>query len=424
MSAKGVPRKRRRWIWWVALAAVVAAVAAAAWTMLGGSQASDVNSLSTVQVSKTDLRVTVSGSGSAVVGSAVSVDPGISGTVDDLTVKLGQTVKAGQLLFRIVNDDLDAAVLRAESSYYQAKQQVAQANQSVTQASNNLYNLQHPATTATGPVKTPTAAEVKLATQQVTSAKAGLTTAAKNLDSAELALSQARTNADKRTVTAPSGGLITVLNAQNGQALGTTSGGSSSGSGMTSSSGSSKGSVEISDMSTLRARVQINEVDLVSVKVGQKANVTFDALPSGAVSGTVSAVSPTGTSSGGVVTYDVDITLDSIDARLRPGMSCSADIETDLKKGALTLPTSAVKSSNGSQYVQVIDIGATAPRKVTVTTGATVGTTVEILTGVKEGEYVVLGGTTSATDGSSGTGRSGGGMRIPGMGGGGPGGAH
>ncbi|MDO8963825.1 MAG: efflux RND transporter periplasmic adaptor subunit [Coriobacteriia bacterium] len=405
MSAKGAPKKRRRWIWWVVLAVAIVAVAAIAYPMLTSQQGTDVNSLSTAQVVKSDLRVTVSGSGNAVVGSAVSVDPGISGTVDDLSIKLGQTVKAGTLLFRVVNDDLDAAVVRAESSYYQSKQQVAQANQSVTQASNNLYNLQHPSAPATGPVKTASAADIKLAKLQVTSAKAGLTTANKGLDSAELALSQARKNADKRTVTAPSGGMVTVLNAQNGQALGSSSGSSSSGT--AASTSSSKSAVEISDMSTLRAQVQINEVDLVNVKVGQKANVMFDALPSASVSGTVSAMSPTGTSSGGVVTYNVDITLATIDARLRPGMTCSADIETALKPGALTVPSSAVKSSNGKQYVEVIDVGATAARKVDVTTGATVGTTVEILSGVKAGEYVVLGSTTGSSSTAGGGSRGG-----------------
>ena len=166
-------------------------------------------------------------------------------------------------------------------------------------------------------------------------------------------------------------------------------------------------------MSTLRASVQINEVDLVNVKVGQKASVTFDALPSASVSGTVSAISPTGTNTSGVVTYEVDLTLSSIDGRLRPGMSCSAEIETALKPGSLVVPSSAVTSASGKTHVQVLDIGATAPRQVEVTTGATVGTSTEILSGLTEGQYVVTGSSTGSSTGTTGTtgtqGRGGGG---------------
>lgn len=412
MSAEGAPKKRRRWIVWVVLAVAVIAVAViVGQTML--QTGSDVSGYSTAKVERTDLRVTVSGSGNTIVGSAVSVDPGISGTVEDLSVKLGQTVKGGQTLFLIVNPDLDAAIERAEASYQQAKQQVAQATSSRIQAQNNLYNAQHPSQVGTAPPKPVNANDVKLAKQQLVVANMGVTTANENLDTASTALRQARLDAAKRTVTAPLSGMITLLNAQNGRSLG--SSGSSSSSGQSAASGTSgsnsSGVVEISDMSTLRARVSINEVDLVSVKVGQKASITFDALPSVSVSGTVSEISPTGTNTSGVVTYDVDLTLAPIDGRLRPGMSCSAEIETALKPGALVVPSAAVKSTSGKQYVQVFDIGATAPRQVEVTTGQTVGTTTEIVKGLTEGQYVVT--STSASTGTTGT--SGGGPGIGGM---------
>jgi multidrug efflux pump subunit AcrA (membrane-fusion protein) len=408
MSAEGAPKKRRRWIWWVVLAVAVIAVGAIVLPMLSGTS-SGVSQYSTAQVTKENLTVTVSGSGNASVASAVSVDPGISGTVEDLSVKLGQTVKAGQDLFTIVNADLDAAVLRAETSYEQARQQVAQANVSLTQSKNNLYNLQHPSAVGTQTPKAATATEIKIAKQQITVAQAGGESAEENLESASLALSQARDNADKRDVTAPVGGLVTVLNAQNGKSLGSSGVSNSSSSGSSTSGSSSSAALEISDMSTLRASVSINEVDLVQVKVGQKATVTFDALPSLSVSGTVSAISPIGTNTSGVVTYDVDFTLVSIDPRLRPGMSCSAEIVTTVQNGALVVPSSAVKSTSGKQYVQVLDIGATAPRQVEVTTGQTVGTTTEIVKGLKEGEYVVTGTSTGSTSttGSAGGGRGG-----------------
>jgi RND family efflux transporter MFP subunit len=411
MSGQGAPKKRRRWIWWAVLGAVVVAAVAIAYPMLSGSQ--DLSSqYTTAQVTKTDLRVTVSGSGNAIVGSAVSVDPGISGTVYDLSVKLGDTVAAGQLLFRLENDDLDAAVERAKTSYNQAKSGVIKAEIDLAKSKQALYDLQHP----TDPAKTPTATDLKVAKLNVSNATLGYTSSKQDRANAYTSLQSAEDDADKRTVKAPVSGLLTVLNAQNGQALGSSSGSSSGGGG---TGTSSSAAAEISDMSTLRASILVNEVDLVKVALGATSTVIFDSLPDATTTGTVSAISPTGANNSGVVTYNVDITLLTIDPRLRPGMSCSADILVSEIKDALVVPSAAVKSANGKQTVQVFDIGGTAPRTVNVTIGAVVGTQTRVLSGLKEGEYVVTG-SASSTGGSS----SGGGMGGIGamMGGGRPGG--
>lgn len=417
MSAKGAPKKRRRWLWWVLLAVLVAIVGWVAITSMSGSQTT--GGYTTAKVERTTLQATVSGSGNAVVSDVTEVQPGITGTVGDLSVKLGQTVKAGQLLFRIVNPDLDAAVERAEASYRQSLQQVSQAKAGVIQAQNGLYSAQHPSRQGTS-TPSPDARAVKLAKQQLVSANLGRTSADESLDSASTAVSQAKDDAAKRKVTAPVGGVVTILNAQNGQSL--TGNSSSSGASAASASSSSNSAVEISDLSTLRAQVQINEVDLVNVKVGQAASVTFDALPDVAESATVSAIAPTGTNTSGVVTYNVDLKLVSVDARLRPTMSCTADITSETRSDTLVAPSSAVRTDSTTQqrYVEVVDASGQI-RRLTVKTGLLVGTQTEILSGVTEGTVVVTGTsalgtatgstTTSGSVSASGTGaarRSGG----------------
>ena len=404
MSAKAAPKKRRPWIKWVVLAAIVVVVAVVAISMLGNS--GTVSTVTTAKVARTTLKVVVSGSGNAVVDDVTEVQPGITGTVKNLSVKLGDTVKAGDVLFEIVNADLDAAVTRAKASYSQSKQSVQQAKSSVIQAQNSLYNAEHPSAVGTGPAPTPDARAITLAKQQVTVAKAGLATANINLTSASQALTQARDNAAKRTVTAPVSGVITILNAQNGQSLGSSS--SSSGSSAASASGSTNSAVEISDLSTLRARISINEVDLVSVKVGQVASVTFDALPDVVATGTISAIAPTGTNSSGIITYNVDVKLDSVDALLRPTMSCTAEIVTDTRTDALTVPSAAVHTDSATQSkyctVQATD-GST--KQVVVKTGNVVGTTTEILSGLTEGQIVVTSAAGSSTTTSSSSTRGG-----------------
>jgi HlyD family secretion protein len=343
------------------------------------------------------------------------VQPGITGTVKDLSVKLGDRVKAGQLLFKIDNPDLDSAIERAETSYVQAKQQYSQAKTSVLQAETALHNAQHPSSIGTQPAPAVSASAVKVAKQQLASAKLGRTAAAENLDSASSAVAQAQDNADKRTVRAPVSGVITVLNAQNGQSLSGNSNSSSSGSSAASASSTSNSAVEISDLSTLYAQAQINEIDLVNVKVGQPAAVTFDALPDVIESGTVNSIAPTGLSSSGVVSYNVNVSLLSTDPRLRPTMSCSIVITTATRPDSLVIPSSAVRSNAATQqkYVLVGDTATNAITQVDITTGVVVGTQTEVLSGLKAGQTVLIGGTgtgsttTTATGGAGGGGRGG-----------------
>jgi HlyD family secretion protein len=412
MSAAAVPKKRRRWLWWVILAVVVIAVLWVAISALSGGQ--QTGTITTAKVTRQTLRATVSGSGNAVVSDVTEVQPGITGTVTDLSVKLGQTVKAGQLLFKITNPSLDAQVEQAEGQYRQAKQSLSQAEASVIQAKNSLYTVEHPSKVGTV-TPSPDPRAIKLAKQQLTTANLGLTAASENLDAASTAVSQAQDTADKRTVTAPVSGVITILNAQNGQSLSGSS--SNSGSSAAAAGSTTNSAVEISDLSTLRAEVQINEVDLVNVKVGQAASVTFDALPGTSESGTVSAIAPTGTNTSGVVTYNVDITLEAVDSRLRPTMSCTADIVSETHDNALVVPSSAVHTDAATQqdYVEVVDAAGNVSQ-VLVKTGLVVGAQTEILSGVTEGTVVVTGSSTGSTASSStttsstgGAGRGGGG---------------
>ncbi|HEY5505973.1 MAG TPA: efflux RND transporter periplasmic adaptor subunit, partial [Coriobacteriia bacterium] len=390
MSGTGTPKKRRRWIMWVVLAVVAVVVAAIVIPMFSSS--SSGSTYTTATVDKTTLNVTVSGSGNAVVSDVTEVQPGITGTVKGLAVKLGDTVQAGDLLFKITNTDLDAAVKRAKASLTQARQQYSNSQASVLQAENTLHKAEHPSAIGTAPVVVDAAA-VAIAKKQLASAKLGRTAASQSVSSANDALDQAEGNADERTVTAPVGGVITVLNAQNGQSLSGNSSGSS-GSSAANAGSTSNSAVEISDLSTLRARVQINEVDLVNVKVGMAAAVTFDALPDLIASGTISAIAPTGLSSSGVVTYNVDITLKSLDARLRPTMSCTAEITTSSHPDTLVVPSSAVRTDSTTQqkYVLVGDTTTGAITQKNVTTGVVVGTQTEILSGLTAGQTVLIGG--------------------------------
>lgn len=174
--------------------------------------------------------------------------------------------------------------------------------------------------------------------------------------------------------------------------------------------------------SNQEADISLNEVDAAKVQVGQKATLTFDAVPDLTLTGQVTQLDQIGTITQGVVTYEAKITLDSTDARVKPGMSVNAAIITDLKQDVLTVPNSAVKSQNGSYYVQILVNGT--PTQQPVEVGLANDTVTEITSGLKESDQVISRTITSATTaaaapapslfGNIGGNRGGGGVRPAG----------
>ncbi len=150
------------------------------------------------------------------------------------------------------------------------------------------------------------------------------------------------------------------------------------------------------------ATVSLNELDVAKVSLGDKATLTFDAIPDLSLTGVVSDIDAIGTVTQGVVTYNVKITLDTQDDRVKSGMSVSAAIVTDSKNDVLLVPSSAVKTSGGVSVVQTLpsanpsDVGNTqgvpstvAPTSMQVETGLSNDTQVEITSGLKEGDIIV-----------------------------------
>lgn len=145
------------------------------------------------------------------------------------------------------------------------------------------------------------------------------------------------------------------------------------------------------------AEISLNEVDAAKVKVGQKATLTFDAIDDLSIAGSVASIDTIGTVNSGVVNYTVTIAFDTMDDRIRPGMTVSAAIVTDLSQDTLFVPSSAVKSSSSGSYVEVMKSGATTPTQVSVQTGISSDTETAILSGLTEGDSVVTRTNTQTT---------------------------
>ena len=467
-------RKRKTGQWWM-IAAVVAVLAIAGylvWSVVG--KKSSAAQYVTAQPTRGTLTVAVAGNGSVVSQNQASVNPAISGTVTQLSVSVGSKVRKGDELFVIDNSSLDASVKQAKSSYQQAKASTLKAQQAETQADISLSTGVWQAKQALQQAKAsvanansalikdqaatpPDSYKVEADKDSLAAAKTAQKTAQKNYDFAcklqrqghaaaqetydsavtgqsasYMQYQQTITNAGQRSVAAPITGYITTLSINNGDQLGSSSGSSSSsrssgtsaGSASSSSSSSNSTPIVISDLSSLQAQVQIAETDRPKVKIDQKAEMTFDAVPDLTITGKVTQIDAVGTASSGVVTYNVTITFDVQDKRLNPGMTTSASIVTQVDTNVLMVPNAAVKTdSSGSSYVQVLDTPGGTPRNVTVTVGPAGDTATEIVSGLTGNENVVtqtISAASASTTGSrSGLSVLGGGGAARGAGGGG-----
>ncbi len=166
------------------------------------------------------------------------------------------------------------------------------------------------------------------------------------------------------------------------------------------------------------AEISLNEVDVSKVKVGQKVNLSFDAVSDLTITGQVAEVDTIGTVSQGVVVYSVKISFDTQDDRVKSGMSVSATILTEIKQDVLVVASSAVKTQGDSSYVEMFDpplenssgsqgaVSAVPPHQQSVTVGISDDTSVEIVSGLKAGDQVVIKTITSSTSSSKTTTKS------------------
>lgn len=204
------------------------------------------------------------------------------------------------------------------------------------------------------------------------------------------ALADAQGKLSDYTIRAPFDGVIAVVSVKKGDTL-------------------SSGTAAFTMITQQKiAGISLNEVDVAKVKVGQKVNITFDAVSDLNITGEVSDIDLIGTVSQGVVSYNVRITFDTQDDRVKAGMSLSTAIITATKQDVLLVPNSAVKTQGNSSYVNILPGATVATGSQGVASSATlVGQTVEIgladdtnteiVSGLKEGDLVITKTITSAT---------------------------
>jgi len=150
------------------------------------------------------------------------------------------------------------------------------------------------------------------------------------------------------------------------------------------------------------AEISLNEVDVAKVEIGQKATVKFDAIDGLNIAGTVAEIDTVGTVTQGVVNYNVKIAFDIQDDRIKPGMSVSASVITEIAQDVLFVPNGAVKTKDGGHYVELFEsavpmeessqgvLSLVFPAQRSVEIGLSNNTETQIVSGLKEGEQIII----------------------------------
>ena len=320
------------------------------------------------------LTTFISGSGNVVVDSSANVDPTITGTVANLAVSVGDKVTKGQFLFDIENDDLSLNANKAYASYISSLQALESAKASKKEASKNY--------------KDASSKNESVMKQKLEAAELSASVAEENIKNAFQNYQNEKSNYADRRVVSPIDGTVNEVNIKNGDDLSKLSSGTSR-----------EVPVIIGDLGTMKAQVEVSEVDIASVEIGQEATLTFNALDNFTATGKVEKMDSLGTLESGVVTYKVTIAFDSLDSRIRPEMNVSASIITDSKQNVIIVPVNAIKTEGKTYYVEIKNNGVI--ERKTVEVGLENNSKAEIKSGINVGDTVITQTINGASSGSS-----------------------
>lgn len=293
-----------------------------------------------------DLEAIVSASGKINPKRSVNISADTMGRITELAVQEGQIVTRGQFLLQIDPRNLESAYQRSQAGLAAAESQLAQMRALVRTAEENLglarENLRRQRDLWTEQLTTKEAldraeTEVRVRETELAERQQQLATQDQRIRQERAGLASARYDLSKVRIESPIDGIVTRRNIEEGETvvIGTMN---------------NPGTVllTIADMSVIEAEVEVDETDIPTIQVGQKAKVTVDALRDHTLWGTVTEIgnSPIQTTSTGqqgqATNFKVVVTLDEQIADVRPGFTCTAEITTATRQRVRSVPIQAM----------------------------------------------------------------------------------
>jgi len=273
---------------------------------------------------------TVSASGMIQPVYEVKISPDVPGEIIELPVRDGDSIEKGDLLVRVNPDTLEAQVKQQEAALAATRAASAQQRAEMLQAELDLERVR-----GLFEKEFATADELEQAKTRLEIARAAHESSLFQIQRQEMQLKEASDQLAKASIFSPISGTITRLNTELGdRVVGT---------------GQFEGTeiLRVANLSSMEVQVDVSEADIVNIEIGDIANVEVDALPDEALEGAVSEIANSALTSNErsqeqVTTFSVKIRLKEGHPSLRPGMTATADIQTETVTDVVKVPLGSV----------------------------------------------------------------------------------
>ena len=371
-----------------------------------GKKKDDAIEVQTEKVKRGDVTKTVTASGKIQPVTDIKISSNVSAKIMKLTVKEGDRVTKGQLLVSLDRTNYEAAANQAKAELLRAKAQVM-----TNQANSDKAKQDFDRVKGLVDKQLASQSEYETAFAAYSTSKSQVESAQSQVQAAEAQLAQMYDNLSKTDIFSPIDGTVSKLNKEIGEiALG--------------SQFSQDIIMNIANLTQMEARVNVDENDVVSVELNDSARIDVDALPGHSIRGLVTEIANSANiKSAGTqeekTEFEVKIAVAEAVPALRPGMSTTSDITTDVRTHTLSVPiqcvtvrepqklmkkegvekdNAAIANDTGEfkpnkdgvvEVVFVIENGLAVAKAVK--TGIQSESHIEILEGVKEGDEVVIG---------------------------------
>ncbi|HYK99298.1 MAG TPA: biotin/lipoyl-binding protein [Candidatus Acidoferrales bacterium] len=340
----------------------------------------------------------------SVTSQVGSAQGGVSSAVSSLNTQSSRSVSA----YDAARTDLATAQSTFAAQSVAAstiKTELSQAGTTLSTITDAVTNGIANAITTLASTQERAASSLRSAQSAVANIPFNLQSAQVNVDNASTAVQTAQSNLDAAILTAPAPGIVASIANQVGEFV--------NGGGNTNAA-----FIVLTNTTALVLHGTVGEADVSKLKIGQVANITIDALTGQKMTGKVTSLDPVATIQQGVPVYGIDVTIDVPATTVKAGMSGTASVIIASKQNVLIVPNTAIRTVNGQRGVQVLKDGEAVDTVAQF--GLSNDTSTEVVSGVAEGDVIVIPqartGTATARPGG-GFGGGGGPVIVPGRGG-------
>ena len=368
--------RKRRWSLVIGLAGCLLGAATWYWWASGTAPVH----YKTAPVDRGPITSVVTATGTVNPVVSVQVGSQVSGKIAKLSADFNSIVKEGQILAQIDQEPFKARVRQARAAMKSAKGNLDKAKNMAAQRKRERDRM-----AALRPQAFVSQADLDLADTNYRDAAAHMEVSQAQLDQAEAALASAELDLGYTTIYSPVNGIVVSRNVDVGQTVAATF-------------QTPILFIIAQDLTKMEVNANVSESDIGGVSEGTRAHFRVDAYPKQSFEGTVTQVRNAPISIQNVVTYDVVITVDNRDLKLKPGMTANVTIVTASKENPLRVPNGALRFrmpnvpfEKKSTFLWVLD-PENKPNRVEVATGIADSLSTEIVGGpVKEGDRVIIG---------------------------------